>query len=59
MRILILKRINVLLGAGLVSLLTLSLVIYPEDGVIAAVGGLKIFWEIVFPSLLPFLYYQK
>lgn len=54
MRILILKRINVLLGAGLVSLLTLSLVIYPEDGVNAAVGGLKIFWEIVFPSLLPF-----
>ncbi|MGE5604153.1 MAG: nucleoside recognition domain-containing protein, partial [Bacteroidota bacterium] len=54
MRILILKRINVLLGAGLVSLLTLSLVIYPEDGVNAAVAGLKIFWEIVFPSLLPF-----
>ncbi len=54
MRILLLKRINVLLGAGLVSLLTLSLVIYPEDGVSAAVGGLKIFWEIVLPSLLPF-----
>lgn len=54
MRILILKRINVLLGAGLVTLLTLSLVIYPEDGVNAAIEGLKIFWEIVFPSLLPF-----
>ncbi|NLY75669.1 MAG: sporulation integral membrane protein YlbJ [Firmicutes bacterium] len=54
MRILILKRINVLLGAGLVSLLTLSLVIYPEAGVNAAIGGMKIFWEIVFPSLLPF-----
>lgn len=54
MRILILKRLNVLIGAGLVSLITLSLVIYPEDGVKAAVGGLKIFWEIVLPSLLPF-----
>ncbi len=54
MQILILKRVNVLLGAGLVSLLTLSLVVYPEDGVKAAVEGLKIFWEIVFPSLLPF-----
>lgn len=54
MRILIFKRINVLLGAGLVTLLTLSLAIYPEDGVNAAIEGLKIFWEIVFPSLLPF-----
>lgn len=54
MRILILKRMNALLGAGLVSLLTLSLVIHPEDGVNAAVDGLKIFWEIVLPSLLPF-----
>ncbi len=54
MRILILKRINVLAGAGLISLITLSLVIYPEDGVNAAIGGLKIFWEIVLPSLLPF-----
>lgn len=54
MRVLIVKRINVLFGAGLVSLLTLSLVIFPEEGVNAAVGGLKIFWEIVLPSLLPF-----
>jgi sporulation integral membrane protein YlbJ len=54
MRIIFLKRVNALLGAGLVSLVTLSLVIYPEDGVKAAVEGLKIFWEIVLPSLLPF-----
>lgn len=54
MRILILRRMGVLIGAGLVSLITLSLVIYPEDGVNAAVEGLKIFWEIVLPSLLPF-----
>lgn len=54
MRIKFLKRVNALLGAGLVSLVTLSLVIYPEDGVKAAVEGLKIFWEIVLPSLLPF-----
>jgi sporulation integral membrane protein YlbJ len=50
----VLKKLNVLVGAGLVALLTLSLIICPKEGVEAAVGGLKVFWEIVFPSLLPF-----
>ncbi|MCL6588821.1 MAG: sporulation integral membrane protein YlbJ [Firmicutes bacterium] len=54
MRILVLKKIPTLLGALLASLLTLSLVIYPKEGVEAAVAGLKVFWEIVLPSLLPF-----
>lgn len=39
------------LGALIV---TLCLVIYPKDGLQAAEEGLKIFWEIVLPSLLPF-----
>lgn len=36
------------------TLVTISLGIYPETGLAAAKEGLKIFWEIVFPSLLPF-----
>jgi sporulation integral membrane protein YlbJ len=54
MQILILRKLKVLAGAVLVCLLTLSLVIYPKEGVEAAVAGLKVFWEIVLPSLLPF-----
>ncbi|MBX6396435.1 MAG: sporulation integral membrane protein YlbJ, partial [Alicyclobacillaceae bacterium] len=34
--------------------LTLALVVYPEDGFEAGVHGMKIFWDVVFPSLLPF-----
>lgn len=34
--------------------LTLSLVVYPKDAFEASVHGMKIFWDIVFPSLLPF-----
>jgi len=37
-----------------VAVITLSLVIFPKDSFEAAVEGLKVFWEIVFPSLLPF-----
>jgi sporulation integral membrane protein YlbJ len=32
----------------------LALVIYPKEGYQAAVDGMKIFWDVVFPSLLPF-----
>ena len=54
MRILVLKRLNMLISAALVSLFTLSLVVYPKEGVAAALAGLRIFWEVVLPSLLPF-----
>jgi sporulation integral membrane protein YlbJ len=54
MRVLIFPKLKVLAGGALVCLLTLSLVIYPKQGVDAAVAGLKVFWEIVLPSLLPF-----
>lgn len=40
--------------ACLVTLLTLSLVVYPEQGFQAGIAGLKVFWDVVFPSLLPF-----
>lgn len=54
MRVVLVKKMNMLLGAACVSFLTLSLVICPKEGVEAAVSGLKVFWEIVMPSLLPF-----
>ncbi len=54
MRVMYLHKIKILLGALLVCLLTLSLVIYPKEGVEAAIEGLKVFWDIVLPSLLPF-----
>lgn len=54
MRVMYVQKIKVLLGAVMVCLLTLSLVIYPKEGVEAAIAGLKVFWDIVLPSLLPF-----
>lgn len=40
--------------AFIAGLLTFSLVLYPEQALDAAVEGMRVFWEIVFPSLLPF-----
>ncbi len=34
--------------------LTISMVIYPEQAYTAAIRGLKLWWDIVFPALLPF-----
>ncbi|MCL4426596.1 MAG: sporulation integral membrane protein YlbJ [Firmicutes bacterium] len=47
-------KLPVFFLAGLVVMATLALVIYPKEGFDAALGGMKIFWEIVFPALLPF-----
>lgn len=54
MQVVMIKKINVALGAALIMALTGSLVVYPKEGVMAATAGLKIFWEVVLPSLLPF-----
>jgi nucleoside recognition membrane protein YjiH len=54
LKILVLQKLKILIGAALVCLLTLSLVFYPKEAVDAATAGLKVFWEIVLPSLLPF-----
>lgn len=48
------KQIGTVLLATLVVLFTAALVVYPEQGFGAAVSGLKVFWDVVFPSLLPF-----
>jgi len=47
------RSITVMLAVTAI-FLTLCLVLFPEDGVHAASTGLKLFWDVVFPSLLPF-----
>ena len=54
MRVFRLRRDFLLIAALLFTLITLSLAVYPEVGLSAAKTGLQVFWEIVFPSLLPF-----
>lgn len=54
MRVVVLRKGMMLLTALVATLVTLSLVIYPKEGFQAAIEGLKIFWNIVLPSLLPF-----
>lgn len=48
------KRAATPLMALAILFLTVSLVLFPEEGFHAGMAGLKVFWEIVFPSLLPF-----
>uniref|UniRef100_UPI003558B704 sporulation integral membrane protein YlbJ n=1 Tax=Alicyclobacillus tolerans TaxID=90970 RepID=UPI003558B704 len=38
----------------MVVIFTIALVVYPKQGFDAGIAGLKVFWDIVFPSLLPF-----
>jgi sporulation integral membrane protein YlbJ len=42
-----------LLGMAVISF-TVALVVYPKQGFEAGIAGLKVFWDIVLPSLLPF-----
>lgn len=48
------KHLSIVVLACLAILFTISLVVYPEQGMNAAAAGLKVFWDVVFPSLLPF-----
>lgn len=47
-------RFGAVVTAAAAVSVTLMLVLYPDAGMAAALGGLKIFLDIVFPSLLPF-----
>lgn len=49
-----LKRLGPIATAAVAVALTLMLVVYPEEALKAATGGMQIFFDIVFPSLLPF-----
>ena len=48
------SRRSVVTTGFLVLLLTLALIVFSEHGYHATVGALKLFFEVVFPSLLPF-----
>lgn len=45
---------STVLLAAVAIIFTLALVFYPKQGFQAGISGLKVFWDIVFPSLLPF-----
>ncbi|MCT1576383.1 sporulation integral membrane protein YlbJ [Oceanobacillus kimchii] len=48
------QRMKTLVYSGLTLLLTLSLIAFPDQALEAAIRGLNMWWEVVFPSLLPF-----
>ncbi|UOF89700.1 sporulation integral membrane protein YlbJ [Fodinisporobacter ferrooxydans] len=48
------RRSMTIFLAVVVVFLTISLVLYPEQAFQAGTDGLKVFWDAVFPSLLPF-----
>lgn len=48
------KQWSTLTLAAVVILFTAALVLYPEQGFASAIAGLTVFWDVVFPSLLPF-----
>lgn len=47
-------KISALVWAASAVVLTLSLVLYPKVALEAAKEGMDLFWNVVFPSLLPF-----
>src|SRR5690554_5908545 len=54
MKLLLMQRSFLFVTAGFFLLFTIALMVFPGEGLAAAEEGLKIFWEIVLPSLLPF-----
>ncbi|WLV25667.1 sporulation integral membrane protein YlbJ [Aciduricibacillus chroicocephali] len=46
--------LHTLLFAGATSFIALGLITFPDQAVGASIHGLNMWWEIVFPSLLPF-----
>jgi sporulation integral membrane protein YlbJ len=51
---LILSRIKTIVLATFVTLMALSLILFPKESLQASINGLDMWWKIVFPSLLPF-----
>lgn len=42
------------LAASVAIALTVTTMLYPEEAFASALGGLRVWWDIVFPALLPF-----
>ncbi|SFJ61290.1 sporulation integral membrane protein YlbJ [Thermoflavimicrobium dichotomicum] len=48
------RRIHSIVMASMALCLGASLIMYPEQAFLSSLRGLKIWWEVVFPALLPF-----
>jgi sporulation integral membrane protein YlbJ len=48
------QKMKSILFAGAALLLAVSLITYPDPALQASIRGLNMWWEVVFPSLLPF-----
>ena len=48
------SRLSVYLPAAIAVTLTVSMIFFPEEAYSAAVKGVDVWWNIVFPALLPF-----
>lgn len=48
------QKMKSILLAGAALLLAVSLIMYPDPSLQASIRGLNMWWEVVFPSLLPF-----
>ncbi|PZN12703.1 MAG: sporulation integral membrane protein YlbJ, partial [Proteobacteria bacterium] len=47
-------KLKTVLLASTVTLFAFSLICYPKQSLEASIRGLNMWWEVVFPSLLPF-----
>jgi len=48
------NHLKTILFGTVAAFLVLSLLLYPEQAFDSALKGLKIWWDVVFPALLPF-----
>lgn len=48
-------KIRTFLIAVMITCLAASLMIFPKEALEASTRGLTMWWDVVFPSLLPFL----
>lgn len=48
------RRTSTYIYASIATAITVGIIAFPEDSFRAALDGLAVWWEIVFPALLPF-----
>lgn len=48
------QKLKTLLLSGITAFIAISLIKYPDQSLEASIRGLNMWWEVVFPSLLPF-----
>lgn len=51
------RTLLMLVIAGVLSAFAALMAIYPSAALSSAVRGLSIWWDVLFPSLLPFFHY--